>query len=83
MQPRQSSRPRRETDFIPGAKTRSLRGTGITKGQDKQVRPCAVQGLRIGSSSSVMLRLVGHGIVPEKNKAAGNQGRRSFISSAK
>jgi hypothetical protein len=82
MQPRQSSRLRRETDFIPGVKTRSLCGTGITQARDKQVRPGAVQDLRIGSSSSVMLRLVGHGIVSEKNKTA-EETRRGFISSAK
>jgi hypothetical protein len=35
-----------------------------------QIRSSAVQGLLFGSSSSVMLRLVGHGIVSEKNSAA-------------
>jgi hypothetical protein len=34
-----------------------------------QIRSSAVQGLLFGSSSSVMLRLVGHGVVSEKNNA--------------
>src|ERR1700676_397283 len=34
-----------------------------------QIRSSAVQGLLFGSSSSVMLRLIGHGVVSEKNNA--------------
>ena len=49
----------------------------------KQTRVCVVQGLRIGSSSSVMLRLIGHGIVSETNFAAGDSQYRRLISSSK
>jgi hypothetical protein len=38
-----------------------------------QIRFSAVQGLLFGSSSSVMLRLIGHGVVSEKNFAGGGQ----------
>src|SRR5258707_8885882 len=34
-----------------------------------QIRSSAVQGLLFGSSSSVMSRLIGHGVVSEKNNA--------------
>ena len=60
--------------------------------RNTQIRSCAVQGLLFGSSSSVMFRLIGHGVVSEKighgivsetNCAAGGPGRRSLISSAK
>ena len=33
------------------------------------IQSSAVQGLLFGSSSSVMLRLIGHGVVSEKNNA--------------
>jgi hypothetical protein len=60
--------------------------------RNTQIRSSAVQGLLSGSSSSVMFRLIGHGVVSEKighgivsetNNAAGGPGRRSLISSAK
>jgi hypothetical protein len=41
---------------------------------ETQIRSSAVQGLLFGSSSSVMLRLIGHGIVSEKNLAVGMAG---------
>lgn len=44
-------------------------GTEIAQDPKTQIRPSAVQGLLLGSSSSVMLRLVGHGVVSEKNNA--------------
>ena len=40
------------------------------KSGNKQTRSSAVQGLRIGSSSSAMFLLFGHGVVSGANKAA-------------
>jgi len=51
--------------------------------RNTQIRSSAVQGLRLGSSSSVMLRLVGHGIVSGTNSAARGSRRRRHLSSAK
>src|SRR5690242_2785892 len=53
------------------------------KFRNAQTRFSAVQGLLFGSSSSVMLRLVGHGIVSETNSAARGSRRRRLLSSAK
>jgi hypothetical protein len=53
------------------------------KVRETQIRSSAVQGLLFGSTSSGMLRLVGHGIVSEKSGAAGGWRRRRLISSAK
>jgi hypothetical protein len=44
-------------------------GTEIAQDPETQIRSSAVQGLLFGSSSSVMLRLIGHGVVSEKNNA--------------
>src|SRR5665213_3086058 len=49
-------------------------GTKSLKIRKTQIRFSAVQGLLFGSSSSVMLRLIGHGIVSEKNFAVGMAG---------
>jgi hypothetical protein len=43
--------------------------TEIAQDPETQIRSSAVQGLLFGSSSSVMLRLIGHGVVSEKNNA--------------
>jgi len=39
------------------------------------IQSSAVQGLLFGSSSSVMLRLIGHGVVSEKNNASSGSPR--------
>ena len=52
------------------------------KSGGKQTRSSAVHGLLFGSSSSAMFRLVGHGIVSEKNIAAVEHGIVSKKNSA-
>lgn len=37
--------------------------------RNTHIRSSDLQGLLFGSSSSVMLRLIGHGVVSEKNNA--------------
>jgi len=64
--------------------TQTLKRNGKTlKKLDAMVHSVAVQGLFFGSSSSVMFRLFGHGIVSETYNEVQGCGAGGFISSAK